>query len=334
MGEQQEEGGDRKRARRLRALQRMLSGDRSIASYDNRADFCKYCAYDCGEDGPIEALKTFQEAGECRDTEIASQTIDEDGEYVNYKTQMYCNPNTKQIKLGVFSDETCSTPLNVDIDTVMINSSEDEYGNVVTTQIPYQVQFDLKPTISCDQVDGDSEDDQQLDYLVDEDAEEANDGGRKLDEEEQEQEGYGYGEQENNNNQYEVAYKVSETCEKIVDESIGCVGNLYGYYSKEMQQQCELVQEVMNCESGISCTFTNIDLRGENYPVDEGSDVMSTWAINSPVGGSSASKGQKVILTFAIPLTALFAVAACYYHGKLSSSGKNAALSGQGGAMA
>ena len=44
--------------------------------------------------------------------------------------------------------------------------------------------------------------------------------------------------------------------------------------------------------------------------------------------------GSKTLIMITAPLTALFAVTACYYHGKLSSAGKNAALAGQGGAMA
>ena len=38
--------------------------------------------------------------------------MDADGNYVEYMVQLYCNPNTHEMALGVFVDEECAYPMN------------------------------------------------------------------------------------------------------------------------------------------------------------------------------------------------------------------------------
>ena len=124
--------------------------------------------------------------------------------------------------------------------------------------------MDFKATMNCDQTNDDNNGDDQIpSYLYDADKENNNNNRqRKLDDE--------------NNYYQEAEAELSECCREVLENSIGCFGGLFGYYSLEMEQQCETVQQVLDCTSSNSegCGFSNIDLNGENYLAEEGSGVM------------------------------------------------------------
>jgi hypothetical protein len=313
--------------RRLRGLARFLNNERIPGTYTTRKEFCYYSPYDCNEDyGLMAALENFKKYGtECTETDVASTlTVDkETGDYVNYRTKAFCNPKTHDIKIGVFADKLCTYPVNIDLSTVLIaQGDEDEDGNQDATEINVDISFlDFTTTISCDSSNNDNNDnnDGLPSYLYVEDEDE-NNANRKL------QEDYEYEPEEQ-----EV--EVSETCMEVGENSIGCLGSIFGKYSAEMHDGCQFVVELLKCDSSTStsCGFSNIDAVGEAYLREE-SLTMYNWVINE--SGSNASPGQRALMFLMIPLTALFGVTSCFYHGKLASSGKNAALAGQGGAMA
>ena len=58
---------------------------------------------------------------------------------------------------------------------------------------------------------------------------------------------------------------------------------------------------------------------------------LASLAATTVLTSRVAFSRQRALMFLMIPLTALFGVTSCFYHGKLASSGKNAALAGQGG---
>jgi len=336
--EAEEEDGDGER--RLRTTTRVLGSSSSSSSspstyfpgyYNTKDQFCANCMYDCDEDGDYaKVLNVWQyfasEDEECINTGIVSSTTNSNGEDLVYYIGVFCNGNNNEIKLGVFNDQYCTTPMNIEAGYIIgqmedFSASNDGDSDATTsgTQVavvsvpvilPWAI---ISEEIACDQ---DEDDDYDVpSYLAEADASTA---------------------QQNTDT---LEYKFTETCNQLLQTSFGCMGEITGFWNENTQSACAFVEILKGCSASNwinSCTTTMIDLVGDTYLVDEGATI-DIWAAQASGSNSSssASKFQKTLLSCTIPLTVILGILSCYYHGKISGSGKGSVeLSRQGGAMA
>merc|ERR1712025_1561331 len=120
-------------------------------------------------------------------------------------------------------------------------------------------------------------------------------------------------------------------CQKVFEE-----GSTFGCYTDINECAGTSESNVITCKylSEIGTADSEIAMVGDEELVDSEGNTLHAWDIVR-LEAQGASTGAKVWTALMVASTTALGVLACFYHGKMSSSGKSGqGLAGQGGAMA